>query len=232
MASERASFSDEFAKTAHEEAARLTARAAEVRARGERWLAKAGQLLREAERLELRVHELDELLGRAPQLRLDLQSRKLQGQRLREEATRILLERRGVGVAIHYREWFELLIDEGLEVGGKDPLATFLTSVSRSPVVVRETDRQGVYRLDPHGAYERARLRVREAVADPGGDVGARLEAARRELDAVLEERTRLLQEGIARGASQSLAVVAHDALTRRGDDLLALPSREPSTDE
>ena len=199
MASERAPFSDEFAATARDEAARLAARAHELRARGERWLQRAGELLREADRLDHRVRELDEILGRAPQLRLDLQTRALQGQRLREEATRILLERRGVRVPIHYRDWFALLGEEGVEVGGKDPLATFLTQVTRSPVVVRvEHEGQGVYELDPHGAYERARARLREALSASATD-GDRLAAARRELDAVLDARTRLFHERVRR---------------------------------
>lgn len=203
MANEPAPFSDQFAQTAHEETERLTARAAELRVRGERWLGRAGDLLREADRLEHRVRELDELLGRAPQLRLDLQSRLLQGQRLREEATRILLDRRGLGTAIHYREWFELVEEDGVEVVGKDPLATFLTQITRSPVVVRVDEERGVYALDPHGAYERARDRLRALVTD--GSVGeAERDAARRELDAVLEARTRLLSDRFARSAHRS----------------------------
>src|SRR4051812_40029552 len=173
IASEPAPFSNQFAQMARDEAARLAARAQEFRARGERWLERAGDLLREADRLDHRVRDLDELLGRAPQLRLDLQSRRLQGQRLREEATRILLDRRGLRVAIHYRKWFELLEEEGVKVAGKDPLATFLTQVTRSPVVVRVSgDGQGVYELDPHGAYERARARVREALAGQSTEDG------------------------------------------------------------
>jgi hypothetical protein len=201
MASESVPFSDEFAQTAREEAARLAARAQEVRARGERWLERAGDLLREADRLEHRVRELDEVLGWAPQLRLDLQSRVLQGQRLREEATRILLERRGLRVAVHYREWFALITEEGMTVAGKDPLATFLTQVTRSPVVIRVDEGKGVYELDPHGAYERARARLQEALAEQAssGDGVARLDAARRELDAVLEARTQLLRGQIRR---------------------------------
>ena len=34
---------------------------------------------------------------------------------------------------MHYREWFELLDSSGHEIAGKDPLAVFLTQISRSP---------------------------------------------------------------------------------------------------
>lgn len=201
MASSSASFSDEFAQTARAEAARLAARAQEIRTRGERWVERGGDLLREADRLDQRVRELDELLGRAPQLRLDLQTRQLQGQALREEAARILLDQRGVRVAIHYREWFELVIAEGLTVAGKDPLATFLTSITRSPVIARVDAGQGVYQLDPQGAYERARSRLQQAMAD-GATADADesdVEGARRELEAVLEARTKLFSGRLSR---------------------------------
>lgn len=204
VASEVAIFSEEFAQTARDEATRLAARAAEVRARGELWLERASKLLREADRLDHRVRELDELLGRAPQMRLELRSHKLQGHRLREEAARILLERRGLRVAIHYREWFELLREQGIEVAGKDPLATFLTQLTRSPVVLRVNGQQGIYQLDPHGAYECARLRLQEALAETNGEGASRLDAARRELDAVLEARTRLLCDRIGRGVAMT----------------------------
>ena len=187
--------------------------------RGERWLDRAGSLLREADRLDHRVRELDELLGRAPQLRLDLQSRYLQGQRLREEATRILLERRGLRVAIHYRDWYALVKDEGVMVGGKDPLATFLTQVTRSPVVVRVNDGggQGVYELDPHGAYDRARARLQEALAHQDSNNGRRtsLDAARRELDGVLKARTLLFRDRIRPSTEALSAESSHHGLAR-----------------
>ncbi len=209
VASTPAPFSDKFAQTAREEAARLATRAHELRSRGERWLARAEELLREADRLDHRVRELDELLGRSPQLRLDLQTTRLQGQRLRQEAARILLERRGLGVPIHYRDWFALLTESGLSVTGKDPLATFLTQITRSPIVVRVDKRSGVYALDPHGAYERARARLQATIADANaastgsdGDSAAEMERARRALDAVLRARTTLFRDQLTRAAA------------------------------
>ena len=49
--------------------------------------------------------------------------------------------------ALHYREWFELLTQAGHEVAGKDPLAVFLTQITRSPAV-RKGARPGEYVLD------------------------------------------------------------------------------------
>lgn len=48
---------------------------------------------------------------------------------------------------IHYKAWFEATREAGHRIAGKDPLAVFLTQISRSPVVVR-TEAPGCYRLD------------------------------------------------------------------------------------
>jgi hypothetical protein len=52
---------------------------------------------------------------------------------------------------VHYRDWFERLIAAGYAIGGKDPIASFLTNIRDSPAVIRGS-RQGYYRLDPHSA--------------------------------------------------------------------------------
>jgi hypothetical protein len=70
----------------------------------------------------------------------------LRGPAIRETAVRLLLERPDIE-AIHYRDWFELVTGEGYAIGGKDPLAVFLTQISRSPVVHRSTQ-AGVYELE------------------------------------------------------------------------------------
>ncbi len=49
--------------------------------------------------------------------------------------------------ALHYREWFDLLTQAGHDVAGKDPLAVFLTQITRSPAV-RKGARPGEYVLD------------------------------------------------------------------------------------
>ena len=52
---------------------------------------------------------------------------------------------------VHYREWFERLMAAGFAIGGKDPLASFLTNIRDSPAVARGS-RQGYYKLDPDSA--------------------------------------------------------------------------------
>jgi hypothetical protein len=48
---------------------------------------------------------------------------------------------------VHYREWYSLLRTAGYTVGGKDPVATFLASVSRAPHVESVGRRTGLYLL-------------------------------------------------------------------------------------
>jgi hypothetical protein len=156
-------FSNDFVGSAREEADRLRVRISELRARGDRWSALAHAALAEAGQLELKVRELDELLGRAPQLRLELQRDVLKGQMLRKEAVRILLERCGLRIPIHYRAWYDLMEAAGLRAGGKNPVATFLTQVSRSPLVERVEGHAGMYQINPEACYERARLKLRQA---------------------------------------------------------------------
>jgi len=214
-------FSDEFEQLAREEAERLRVRAIELRARSERWAQRAGDLAAEAERLEARVRHLDELLGRAPQLRLDLQTQTLQGQQLREEAVRILVEKHGTRQPIHYREWYGLLRDQGLVAAGKDPVATFLTQITRSPLVQRVDGPGGVYQVDPVAAYDQARqeltVATREltaaedalsAAAEQNGEAESKVAELRkaqeklalgqRRLDAILSARSLILREQLS----------------------------------
>jgi hypothetical protein len=70
---------------------------------------------------------------------------------------RLLAETAHADEAVHYRTWFELLTSQGYTPAGKDPLATFLTQLSRSPVV-RRTTSAGMYELDlafPESALKR-----------------------------------------------------------------------------
>jgi len=89
---------------------------------------------------------MDEILGIAPQLSLDAHG-PLRGQKLQEIAVEVLRQKRGAGVPVHYRDWFELLLDTGMTVAGKDPLSTFLTQVAKAPQVESVRPRSGVYRL-------------------------------------------------------------------------------------
>jgi hypothetical protein len=51
------------------------------------------------------------------------------------------------GQTIHYRQWFSWVEEEGFKVGGKDPLATFLGQIGRSPRAVPAGRRSGLYTL-------------------------------------------------------------------------------------
>jgi len=71
----------------------------------------------------------------------------LKGSRIRAVAVRLLAASEQAGHPVHYSEWFAALGRAGFGVAGQDPLATFLTQISRSPVV-EKTDGPGVYRLN------------------------------------------------------------------------------------
>ncbi len=92
------------------------------------------------------LRRMDEMLGIAPQLSLDAHG-ELRGQRLQEIAVDLLRQKKGAGVAVHYREWFELLTAAGFRVAGRDPLATFLTQLARAEEVESVRPRSGLYRL-------------------------------------------------------------------------------------
>jgi hypothetical protein len=83
----------------------------------------------------------------------------LRGGAIREVAVRLLAASKGPDRPIHYTSWYELLRDAGYGVAGRDPLATFLTQINRSPVVRRAGD-PGLYRLDLD-AVPRLRGRLR-----------------------------------------------------------------------
>ncbi|KAA0274276.1 MAG: hypothetical protein EDQ89_02465 [Acidobacteria bacterium] len=103
-----------------------------------------------AERLEhdeRMLREINSVLGKEPQLRLDEADLRLRGRRLEEVALQVLREERGGDAELHYREWFELLRARGHLVAGKDPLNTFLTQINRSNAVERVGRRSGRYRL-------------------------------------------------------------------------------------
>jgi hypothetical protein len=73
----------------------------------------------------------------------------LRGPAIRRAAVHVLRALPERPQALHYRAWYDALRAAGLEVAGKDPLAVFLTQLSRSPVV-RKGTQSGVYELDPH----------------------------------------------------------------------------------
>jgi hypothetical protein len=86
--------------------------------------------------------------------------RLLRGPAIRRAAVQVLLDQPGRPEALHYRDWYERLMAAGYAVVGKDPLAVFLTQISRSAVITGGT-KTGVYSLDPQ-APRRLRQRLDE----------------------------------------------------------------------
>jgi hypothetical protein len=97
----------------------------------------------------------------------------LRGAAIREAAVRVLAAHGAPGTAVHYRDWFELLLARGFVPAGKDPLATFLTQIGRSPLVERSTA-SGMYALDLEFP-ERARQQLvrLNAQLNEGQDISA-----------------------------------------------------------
>jgi hypothetical protein len=88
----------------------------------------------------------------------------LRGRELRERAARLLFERYGAGSDVHYRRWLDDVLAAGYEIVAKDPPAAFLTTASRSPLVVRG-EQPGTYRIDLGRAHA-VRRRLAEAEAE------------------------------------------------------------------
>lgn len=72
----------------------------------------------------------------------------LRGAGLREQAVRILVTRVGMRQPIGYREWYRLVREAGFIVLAKRPLAAFLTTVARSPLIERGAE-PGTYYVEP-----------------------------------------------------------------------------------
>jgi len=131
----------------------------------------------------------------------------IKGAEIRETAARKVFLTHGAGRALHYRRWLTLLLEDGYEIAGQDPAATFLTNLSRSPVI-RRAGQPGEYEIDPD-ALERlqaslgeveAELRdITEVLAGPRDDEGqlrehrAHLAAEARRLEGLLAEAERVL---------------------------------------
>jgi hypothetical protein len=153
----------------------VAAERGDLNRRREGLLERRRRLQAELDEIEASMAELDErlmLIGRlagedprGEQPRIDAEPvvpgadapTTLRGPAIRAAAVRVLLAHPGRPEALHYRRWFDLLTEAGYSVAGKDPLAVFLTQLSRSPVVRRGTQ-SGVYQLDLQAP---ARLRGR-----------------------------------------------------------------------
>jgi hypothetical protein len=124
--------------------------------------------------------------------------RVLRGPAIRETAVAVLLRVPQAG-AVHYREWYEMVASQGYEVAGKDPVAVFLTQITRSPVVKRSTQ-AGVYSLDLdaparlRGELTRLESSLRE-VTSAGSTTFSEIRARREQLLSEIRRTERGLTE-------------------------------------
>jgi len=121
------------------------------------------------------------------------ESKMLRGSGIREAAVRVLAQSERAHDALHYREWYRLFVDAGFSIVGKDAEASFLTQLSRSPVVRRSTQ-AGIYELDfdfiarARDQLQRLRARLRATHDPPDAFTAEELEAARVQRVALHEE--------------------------------------------
>jgi hypothetical protein len=119
--------------------------------------ARLGDLTRARRELELRLQDARlaeetarrsvEALESVARVTLNPSERpRLAGAQLREQLTRAAL-RRQPGEPAHWREWLAWLREDGYEPDGRNPEATFVTQLTRSPLV-RRAAQDGVYVLD------------------------------------------------------------------------------------
>ncbi len=139
----------------------------------------------------------------------------LRGPAIRETAVQVVIAQPEHIEAIHYRRWYDLLGAAGYTVAGKDPLAVFLTQVTRSPVVHKGTE-PGVYEVDRRAPLrirqklERLQGELRDATLTPVAPVDlAGVRARRHELDLSISQHERALVEAL-----RSLSRDGGDAIT------------------
>ena len=128
----------------------------------------------------------------------------LRGARIREVAVILLASSPQPRRPIHYQKWYELVRDAGYAVAGRDPQATFLTQISRSPVI-RRADAPGTYALDfdapraLRAELGRLRTRLLEISSDSteSTDDVTRVRKQRHELDSMTRRLERELEEAL-----------------------------------
>ena len=133
----------------------LAASVATQRERAEQLQRLAEHARSQAQRDEEALIDLARVLGLDPQMCLEELDERLRGQRLAEIAVRVLVKAEGRGNPVHYKQWYGLLRTAGYTVAGKDPVASFLAAVSRSPQVKGVGQRSGLYMVvDDEGARD------------------------------------------------------------------------------
>jgi hypothetical protein len=139
--------SGDFLKAAQVERDSLLTRLAEAQERVEHFERLAAEAREEARSLTDSIRAIEEVAGLAPQLAMCEISEELRGERLREVALEVLQRLSASGDPVHYRIWFQALVEAGFRVSGRDPLATFLTQITRIDNVESVGRRSGLYRL-------------------------------------------------------------------------------------
>ncbi len=126
----------------------VKARLEELQAQADRLHDLVDQVDRDVKEAARLLRHMDEMLGIAPQLALKMDG-PLSGRELQRVAVDLLQRDQdaSAGAPVHYRDWYALLLKAGGRVAGKDPLATFLTQVSRADEVESVRPRSGLYRL-------------------------------------------------------------------------------------
>jgi hypothetical protein len=200
------------------------------------WSAGRGQLVRRRERVLAQLEPIDHALAEIDRRVALLQQlagpfpvaddaaeavrtrsseqQLLRGPAIREAAVRTLRAQPATVEALHYRDWYELVRRAGHTIAGTDPLAVFLTQLTRSPVVKRSTQ-PGVYALDLaapqrlRGELDRLGRELRQSTAPRlHATDRANAQARRRELQLSIERHERALEE--------ALRTLAPDALDGR----------------
>lgn len=113
----------------------------------DRFAAMAHEAAEAAGRIADEIRALEDLAGMKPSQRFALVDDRLRGKAISVAALEALRRRADPYEPIHYREWFDLLAQDGHRISGRDPLATFLTQISRIGEVERVDGSKGVYRL-------------------------------------------------------------------------------------
>jgi hypothetical protein len=139
--------SSDFLEAARVERDLLATRLAEAQEQVEHFETLMAEAREEAKSLADSIRAIEEVAGLAPQLAMCEISEELRGERLREVALEVLQRLSGSGDPVHYRIWFEALVQAGFRVAGRDPRATFLTQITRIDDVESVGRRSGLYRL-------------------------------------------------------------------------------------
>src|SRR6266511_6272170 len=105
------SLSEHVRKTVEQERKVVEARLAALQDQSRRLKELAETVNADVEETARLLRSIDEMLGLSPQLSIDSMHGELRGRKLQEIAIELLRQKREPGTVIHYREWFELLVE-------------------------------------------------------------------------------------------------------------------------